>query len=227
MSRCLAKKLKLMILVAFYYTGKKMNNVIILEDQPVTLLGIESIFKKNNFNVVGTFLEGDQLIDFLTNTKEKIDIAILDIYLPQNDGFYYLNYIKNNYEDIKVLLTSSEITDETVQKAFFFNVDGFIDKYSDLNEIVIAANNLINGKKYFSKKVLEHKVKEEHNDILSRREKEIIYFFLKGYQLKEISSILKINETTISTYKKRVMDKINVKTNMELIKYFTDKPIFD
>lgn len=151
------------------------------------------------------------------------DLIILDIKMPNTNTFSLMEYIKNNYPDLKVLVFS--MNSESIYAKRFLNAGarGFINKIAPLDEIVKAINVILSGKRYISETLLEvlaelgGDLKRENSfDALSPREFEIVSMLLAGDGISQIAHKLNLQVSTVGTHKARIFEKLKVTNLIEL-----------
>jgi DNA-binding NarL/FixJ family response regulator len=151
------------------------------------------------------------------------DLIILDIKMPNTNTFTLMEYIRNNYPDLKVLVFS--MNSESIYAKRFLNAGakGFINKIAPLDEIIKAINIILNGKRYISETLLEvlaelgGDIKKENSfDALSPREFEIVSMLLAGDGISQIAQRLNLQVSTIGTHKARIFEKLKVTNLLEL-----------
>jgi len=197
--------------------------LLIADDHPLIREGIKSVIKDAPFLFIKKEVDNglDVIKELIIN---KYDILLLDIALPIKNGFEVLEYIKRKKINIKTIIISIYKDKEYILKSFELGAMGYLTKELFCEELIKAIKFVINGKKYIPTEVAEELTKINFNEKsiktkLSNREFEVLILIAKGKNLKEISNILKINEKTVSTYRYRILNKLNLKNNAEIIYY--------
>lgn len=162
-----------------------------------------------------------------TLKKEKIDLLILDISFPEGDTLTIIPKIKAIQPDIKILIFSGHDENMYAIRYFHANVNGYLSKSSGVNEIKNAITEVVNNGKYFSRNIQNQIMdslifKKPTNALqqLSNREFEIAKLLVKGYGNTEISAELDLQKSTVSTYKNRIFEKLEVNNVPDLIQIF-------
>lgn len=162
-----------------------------------------------------------------TLKKEKIDLLILDISFPEGDTLTIIPKIKAIQPDIKILIFSGHDENMYAIRYFHANVNGYLSKSSGVNEIKNAITEVMNNGKYFSRNIQNQIMdslifKKPSNTLqqLSNREFEIAKLLVKGYGNTEISAELDLQKSTVSTYKNRIFEKLEVNNVPDLIQIF-------
>ncbi len=177
--------------------------------------GVESIDEASNGFEVFEKLE-----------RNKFDLLLLDLSMPGKSGLDVLKEVKNIYPDLKVLVLSIHPENQYAKRVLRAGASGFIPKHADPEELKSAILKVIRGKKYISNHFAELLADEiskpetgERHQTLSDREFQVFKLLAKGYTNKEISGMLFLSDKTVSTYKSRIFEKLNINNNAELIKY--------
>jgi len=202
-----------------------MIKVIIVDDHPIIREGIKQITAKTNDIIV---------IDEASNRTElkkilrekKFDVILLDISLPGQNGIEILKEIKENFPDFKVLILSIHTEMEYIRRCFTLGASGYLTKESAPDELVQAIRKVFNGGKYINYSIadslssyFQYETQNLLHEKLSSREYEVFLKIAQGKSIKDISSELYLSEKTISTYRSRILEKINLKNNAEIIYY--------
>jgi len=156
--------------------------------------------------------------------KNPIDIAILDAYFPDGNSISLIPEIKKQNPAIRILVFSSFEEEPYSLKFISAGADGFLSKLSEETEIRNALSEMIkNGKYYpaFTQKLLELSARNPEllNPLnqLSEREMQIAELYAKGYGNLEIANVLSVKQNTVSTFKKRIFEKLNIENLVDLI----------
>ncbi|ANQ29244.1 DNA-binding response regulator [Vibrio natriegens] len=188
-------------------------NCLIFDDHPLVCMAIKSLLE-----TIGSMNEqyvANSRKDALNIIKEKdIQLLILDVNLSDCDGFdFHKRVLSHGYQG-KVVFFSAESNPVYSQMAFRSGADGYVCK-SESHELLKDAIDAISRGYTFFK--FKNKVPScTDNIILSNRENTVMKLLLQGKTNREVAHILSISDKTISTYKRRVLDKFNVKNIVEL-----------
>ncbi len=203
-----------------------MKNFLVVDDHSVVRQGMSLIIKKNiDFSVVHTASSIGEALNVLK--QEQIDFIILDINLQDSKGVNTIEAIKSINKSAKILMFSA--LDEEIYALRYINIgaDGYLSKMTSEDDTAAAIFNFVEKGKYFSEdvknKIFENFIsKKKANPIesLSDREIEIAKLLIKGYGNLEISRELNLQKSTISTYKNRIFEKLEVENLAKLIELF-------
>ncbi len=204
---------------------RSVVNVMIADDHFIVQGGMQLLFAKNFPEYVLFF--ASNYSEILQNLeKNKFDLIILDVDFKENNSLFFISDILKIQENLKILIYSG--TEESVfaPKFLSLGINGFLSKNSDEEVIVKAVIAVLEGKCFFRNKVVADKklckdfLKENPLNLLSKRELEVMICYVKGYGNLEIANKLNLGYTTISTYKKRIFDKLSINSISELIKIY-------
>lgn len=199
---------------------------LIADDYSVIRQGISVIIKKVFFNA--EIFNAEKINDiFKILGKIKIDLLILEIKFSDSKTINILSEIKAIQPDIKILIFSAY--DENVFAIRYLNAgaSGYLNKLSSEDEMKLAIHTMISSGKYLSQNLKDRILnsfisKDTTNliDFLSQRESEVAQLLVKGYGNTEILQMLNIKKNTVSTYKNRIFEKLEVGNIADLIKLF-------
>jgi DNA-binding NarL/FixJ family response regulator len=203
-----------------------MYKIAVFDDHPIVKLSLEAILNKESeqyqfFNIHDTK-------DLLKLTKDRIlDMLLLDVSYPGVDTLKLLNDCLLLNPDLCILVFSSNLDIFYGKKFIKAGARGYLNKSSNPFEVKRAVETVLEGKKYFSEKLL-YKLSEDalHNkpdnafDTLSRRELEIVNQLVVGDGTNEIAKTLSVQPNTVTTLKGRIFEKLGVKNIIELYNLF-------
>lgn len=201
-------------------------NFLIADDHVVVRQGVNMVLKELFLNAIvhkaATFSDTFKILK-----EVKIDLLILDVNFPDGNSINILAEIKAIQPDVKILIFSA--LEESIYAMRYLNAgaSGYLTKESSEDEMKLAINSMLSSGKYITQnikdKILDSYIsKKPANPLeaLSNREMEVARLFVKGYGNLEILELLKIKKTTVSTYKNRIFEKLEVDNLAELIKIF-------
>lgn len=202
-----------------------MIKVAICDDHKIVREGLKQIIGVfDDFEVVMDVESGESLIKELRNSDA--DIVVLDVSLPGRNGLEVLKQIKSMYEHLKVLMLSMYPEDQFAIRAIKAGASGYLHKDSPPNILVEALRTIAKGGEYLSPAITSLLFKEVNSDggglphkILSDREYEVLLYIGEGKSISEIANQLSLSVKTISTYRSRILDKMNMDNNSDLVKY--------
>lgn len=194
---------------------KDMNkmNCLIFDDHPLVCVAIKSLLKELGMtNEVFTATSAKSAFKRLK--ESNIELLILDVNLADCDGFDFYKRIKSHGYEGKVIFFSAETSQMYSQMAFRSGADGYVCKSENHDILKDAIEAVVKGYTFFKFKQVANEVREMPQ--LSSRESAVMKYLLQGKSNRDIASVLSISDKTVSTYKRRVLDKFNVKNIIEL-----------
>ena len=185
-----------------------------LRDAMATLLSmqdsVESVLQAKN---------GKEAIDLISTND--IDVAILDVEMPEATGLDVLEYIRSNNIDCKVIIVTTFKRMGYFEHAIKNNVDAYVLKDRSIDELMKTINNVLAGNKEYSPELMEN-IFNSHNP-LTNQEKIILLKIKEGLPNKEIANELFLSEGTIRNYISNILTKLNCKNRTEAVKKSTEE----
>jgi two-component system, NarL family, invasion response regulator UvrY len=202
-----------------------MIKVLLADDHYVVRKGLKQILShEKDISVVGEASNSEEI--FSQQKNIYWDVIVLDIALPGKNGLDILIRLKGTNPESKVLMLSMYKDPEVVLRALRTGADGYLNKDSAPEELVHAVKEIWKGKRYIGSTIdLEDDSGFDDSSCvnlhsrLSYREFQVLCLIASGYSLKQIAADLSVNIKTVSTYRSRILEKLNVKTNVELVHY--------
>jgi two-component system invasion response regulator UvrY len=200
-----------------------MKRILIVDDHMVTRLGIYTILKDLYPGSTIDYAEnGDTTIKLIQSND--YNLCTLDLNMPNTDSMELLKKIKSKSPATKVLVVSMNNEDVYALGVMKGGADGFLSKENDFSIIRHAVETIMANKKYMSEKVLNQLLspKDKTSDynnpfqILSERELEVAKLIIEGNSTKEIANKINLQWSTISTYKGKIYEKLNISKSVEL-----------
>jgi DNA-binding NarL/FixJ family response regulator len=212
--------------------GKKIN-VMIVDDHAILRAGLKQVLSEaGDIDVVA---EGGTANDAIKLARSQgADVMLLDITLPDRSGIEALQYIKKDNPHLSVLMLSMHREDQYALRALKAGASGYLCKQSASDELVDAVRMVAKGKKYISPAVAEilaNQVTGESekplHETLSNREYETLLLIASGQSVSEIAEKLSLSVKTISMYRTRLLEKMQLKHNAELTHYAIKNNLVD
>lgn len=199
--------------------------MMLVDDHPIVRRGVRDIlddaFPRSLIQEVGSGEEA------LTMVRDYTwDVVILDLGLPDVSGLDVLKKVREMQARLPVLVLSIHTPDQFARRAIAAGASGYLTKNTADEELVNAVQRLLHGGKYFGPEVLESVVLAMHPDSgelpherLSDREYQILRMIGGGRTVSEIAKELTLSVKTVSTYRARLLEKMELRTNAELTHY--------
>lgn len=205
-----------------------MNEIklIIADDHELFRKGLAELLRKHDgIKIVKSVADGLEFMA-LVNSAFEADIVLLDIAMPNMDGFQVLKELKNSNSDIKPIVISMHNDGNYIAKCAKMGAYGYLLKNTDEDELILAIRTVGNGKKYFGAEISEKMInfmstQSISENVLSNKETEVLGLIAKGLTTKEIAAKLFVSSRTIETHRANILKKLEVKNSAELIKKAT------
>ena len=204
-----------------------MKNLIIIEDHKIVANGIKVLLLGTKYNVLAMAHDADTALKTLQ--QHSPDAVLLDIRLGNDSGIQLSKQIQKEFPKVKIIALSSSTDEHTLSECIKSGFSGFVSKSSSDKELITALENVENGKNYYSDDVksilleqLEKRIQTPEaidGKLLTDREIEIVRLFAEGLSYKEIAAKLFISASTVDSHKYKIMEKLNVTTTLDIVKY--------
>ena len=205
----------------------KKTTIYIVDDHEIVAQGLELYLAGNEeFELIGSANSANELLQFLM--KRQPNILILDIKMPGLSGIHLAKIVTSKYPKVKIVFLSSNTDKETLNQAIESGGVGYLSKDIKEKEFLEALNKIIKGENYYSTGIQQSvfnsfttnvKSNNNNNIPLSAREIDVIKLFVEGLLYKEIADRLSISTRTVETHKKNILEKLDLKTTVDLVKY--------
>ncbi|MDB5133822.1 MAG: Two component transcriptional regulator, LuxR family [Mucilaginibacter sp.] len=201
------------------------RKILIADDHSAIRIGVKQIcaaeFPSLQFGEAVNYAEVFQRLK-----ESDWDILILDIDLPGRSGLDILKQIKTEKIKVPVLMFSFHSEEQIALRALKIGASGYLSKEAADMELIKAINKIMDGKKYVSQALseklldmLDDSSNKEPHELLSDREYQTLLLIASGKGVSEIADILCLSTPTVSTYRARILEKMKLKNNAELITY--------
>ncbi|ANW96554.1 LuxR family transcriptional regulator [Wenyingzhuangia fucanilytica] len=196
-------------------------NLIVADDHQLFRDGLTALLNKHDFlNVLATVEDGLELINILKDGMHP-DIILLDLSMPNMNGFEVLKTLRKKYKDIKAIAISMHDDGNYIAKCAQHGAYGYLLKNTDEDEVLNAIKQVHDGHKYYnqelSKKMIDSMAEVKSIKKLTKKESEILELLSKGLTTKEIASKLYVSTRTVETHRSNMLKKLEVKNTVELI----------
>lgn len=201
-----------------------MYSVLIADHHPIISKGIGSVLRNNPaLEIIGSATAGEELQEKLESKSP--DVLVMEIDLPQLNGINALRTLKQDHPKTKILIYSCHPEEMYALSAIKAGAAGYISKTAKTEQLEAAIYQVARGGIYLNKNItqkLNAGISQGKNLIarfkkLSTRETEVLNLISSGKRNKDIAEALSINEKTVSTYKTRLLKKLNVDNIADLI----------
>ena len=208
-----------------------MFKIALVDDHELFRISLIFVLEQlDSIEVVFDTNDGSLLLQYLQNNT--VDLVLLDIQMPVMNGFTLCEKIKQLNSEIKILTVSQLTTKESIHQIFESGANGFFSKNSSTDSFKEAVLSMIEKDYYFDislsdvvKEAMIWKEKQDNRnlildkDILSPREKEIIFWSAKGLTCQQIAEQLFISKRTVEAHRKTIMEKTSCLNIIEVVVY--------
>lgn len=202
-----------------------MISVLITDDHPVVRRGIRQILEDDDrIDLIDEASDGSELTEKMMNNE--FEVILLDISLPGRSGLDMISQIKKINPKTAVLILSIHSEELYALKALKYGAAGYLTKSSAPEELLTAIFKVSRGERYISSTLAEKLAENLFSDgdkpphlFLSAREMEVLELFAAGKTVNQVAKELSLSSKTISTYRTRLLQKLNLKTTADLIRY--------
>ena len=161
--------------------------------------------------------------------ESRWDVVVLDLSLPDRSGFQVLSTLKHEQPERPVIVLSMHGEDEYAMRALRNGASGYVTKESAPEELIAAIQRVTRGGRYMTPALAEKIAfamasppAQAPHHVLSEREREVLQLIGAGKSLKEIAAMLSLSVKSVATYRARVLEKMTMSTNADLIRYVVE-----
>jgi two-component system, NarL family, invasion response regulator UvrY len=210
-----------------------MIKILIADDHAIVRRGLREILVREMKDIVcGEAPNAQQVLTHVLS--ENWDLVILDITMPGRSGLDLLGDLRRLKPKLPVLVLSMHSEDQYGRRVLKAGASGYMNKESAPEELIIAIKRVLSGGRYLSVQLAEklafallEDTELPVHETLSRREFEILRMIALGKSIGQIADELRLSTTTVSTYRARILDKMNIATNADLIRYALQNHLVD
>lgn len=210
-----------------------MIKIYIVDDHEIIREGLKKILKEeSDLVVVGEATNGEELMRNIHSIE--CDIMLLDMNMPGRSGLELLADIKAVKPQLHILVLSIHPEDKFALRTLKTGASGYLCKDTALEELVVAIRKIHTKGRYLSTTLAEQLAfdfmpdKEQlPHELLSNREQEIMLMLVSGKKVKDIAADLELSISTVFTYRVRIFEKMNIKSNVELTHYAIANKLVD
>jgi DNA-binding NarL/FixJ family response regulator len=210
-----------------------MTKVLIADDHPIFRRGLKDILEAQpDVELVGEAETGHKALEMAR--KQRWDVLVLDIAMPGIGGIEILGTLQHEQPKLPILILSAHPENQYAVRVLRAGAAGYMTKETAPQELIRGLRKVLQGGKYISETMAEKlavdlgvKSERKPHDLLSDREYEIMRMIASGKPLGKIASKLALSPRTVSTYRSRVLEKMQMKTNADLIRYALQNKLID
>ncbi|MBZ5604524.1 MAG: response regulator transcription factor [Acidobacteriia bacterium] len=202
-----------------------MIRVLVADDHPLLRTGLKTVLSQEpDLEVGGEAEDSDHVLRQLV--ENKYDVLILDLMMPGRGGLDVLRDIRRQHPELPILILSVHAEDQFAIRTIKAGASGYLSKDNAGTEVVRAIRKVLTGKKYVSPTLaemlansLDHDGERPPHESLSDREFQVMCKIASGMTVSQIAVEVSLSVKTVSTYRARVLEKMNMNNNAELTRY--------
>jgi DNA-binding NarL/FixJ family response regulator len=199
--------------------------IIIADDHRVFIDGMKALLREiEGLTVIGDAMNGDQLIEQVE--IHEPDVVLTDIQMPVKDGIEATREIHKRFPQVKVIALTMLNESMFIKRMLDAGASGYVIKTIDKDELVNVIRKVATGEKHFSAEVtaqlMNNYSSQDPLSVLTKREKEILGLIAQGLTDKEIADKVFLSHLTITTHRKNILSKLNLKNKVELTRFAMD-----
>lgn len=208
----------------------KKIKLILVDDHEIVRAGTTAVLSADNsISVIGEASGADELFELLKSSQP--DIILLDIMMPGKTGLEITKILNVKYPNIKIIIFSGLTEDESFYLAIKSGAHGLMPKNALNDELITAIKKVYEGEDYISRSIpiaklmsfikkSDIEIEKEKKEIdLTDRQREIIQLICESKSYREIGAILSISERTVETHKTRILQKLELNSVIDLVKF--------
>ncbi len=210
-----------------------MIKILIADDHAVVREGLKQIISETpDMRVTDEANNGQEVLNKVS--EQHYDVVLLDITMPGPSGLDVLKQLKSKKPKLPVLMLSVHPEEQYAVRTLKAGASGYLTKGSATDELIAAIRKISTGKKYVSSSLAEKLAfdldldhEKPRHEILSDREYQVMSMIASGKTVKEIADELSLSVQTISTYRSRILEKMKMKNNAEIVYYAVKQGLVD
>lgn len=198
--------------------------VVIVDDHDLVRFGFKSLLTAQaGIEVVETLNSGEAAINWCRDNKGSVDIILMDVNMPGIGGVEATHRISKAWPDIGIIIITVHAEGPLPKQLLNGGARGYLTKGNGVEEMITAIRDVYEGKHYIAKDIAQQLALSvlpgETNpiDSLSMRETQVLMMIAQGTKTQKISEILSLSPKTISTYRSRLYEKLDVSSDIEML----------
>ncbi len=200
-----------------------MIKVLVADNHPIVRIGLKNVLQDSEvIEIIGNVSTTSELFGFLVGKQP--DVIILEMDIPEVNGITALRRIKRDFPDIKIVIFSSQPEEVYALSTIKAGASGYISKTASLDTVTTAILKVAQGGMFITNELAQRIAFDESSNKprkffrkLSSREIEVLKLLARGRRNKQVAEELGLNEKTVSTYKARLMKKLNVDNMVDML----------
>jgi DNA-binding NarL/FixJ family response regulator len=208
-----------------------MLRILIADDHAIIRKGLRQILLEA---YPSAYIEevGDAEAAINKTITREWDVIICDLSMPGRNGLEVVQHVKQNFPKLPVLILSIHPEEQYAIRALKAGAAGYLSKDAATEELVKAVQRILQGRKYISASLaeimaseLDQDASKPRHELLSDRELQVFKMIAAGTAVSEIAEKLSLSITTVSTYRARILEKMDIKTNADMTRYALEQKL--
>jgi DNA-binding NarL/FixJ family response regulator len=207
-----------------------MVKIAVLDDHALFRIGLMTLLKEEpRFEITGEYKSFNAIKPYVSTLDAHL--VLVDISLNKQAGFDVASYIKVQNPNIRIIILTLLKEECHIMNAMEADIDGYIHKDSEPEEILSGINKVLEGEKFYSLEISNLLITNLHKrnfrglPFLTTKEKQIIRYLMEGNSSKEIAAMLDVSPRTIDTHRANILGKFNLKNTTELVTKIAEQKI--
>lgn len=205
-------------------SGNTTIRVLVVDDHDLVRHGFKSLLNsQEGIVVVGALCSGEEAVNWCRDNDGGVDVILMDVNMPGIGGLGATHRISGTWPKIGIIIVTVHDNGPLPKQLLNGGARGYLSKGNGVDEMITAIKDVHNGKHYIAKDIAQalalSVLPGEANpiDSLSMRETQVLMMISQGTKTQEISEILNLSPKTISTYRKRLYEKLDVSSDIEML----------
>lgn len=203
------------------------HRILIADDHAVVRQGLRAILSEHpDLEAAGEATTATEVLDAVRSSGDAWDLVLLDLSMPGGEGLETLNRLRSAAPDLPVLVLSMHPEDKLAARLLKAGADGYLNKETASEELVAAIRRVLGGQKYVSADLasklasdLAGEAGRPPHEALSDREFQVLCLLGRGRSVSDIAEELSLSVKTVSTYRSRLLEKMEMENTAQLIRY--------
>lgn len=198
--------------------------VLIVDDHELVRFGFKSLLGKDDgIDVLDTLCSGEEAIDWCRNNHGQADVILMDVNMPGIGGIEATLRLSQSWPDIGIIIVTVHDSGPLPKKLLNGGAKGYLTKGNSVEEMITAITDVYQGKHYIAKDIAQQLAlsvlpgEENPIDGLTPRETQVLMMIAQGTKTIKISEMLHLSPKTISTYRARLFEKLDVRSDVEML----------
>jgi len=198
--------------------------VLIVDDHELVRFGFKSLLGKDDrIDVLDTLCSGEEAIDWCRSNQGQVDVILMDVNMPGIGGIEATLRLSQSWPDIGIIIVTVHDSGPLPKKLLNGGAKGYLTKGNSVEEMITAITDVYQGKHYIAKDIAQQLAlsvlpgEESPIDGLTPRETQVLMMIAQGTKTIKISEMLHLSPKTISTYRARLFEKLDVRSDVEML----------